>query len=301
MTADIQMPESAAVECRPLVAAAWMMGGVASFTSMAVAGREASVALDTFEILAWRSLIGLAIIAAVIVLRGRRDALVLRNPRLHLCRNIAHFTAQNLWFFAITVIPLAQVFAMEFTAPLWVLIMSPLLLGERLTRPRVAAALVGFAGILLVTRPGVAPITPGLMAAGAAALGFAFTYILTKKLMAVDSLLSILLWMTLMQAAMGFLCAGLDGAVAVPTGQALQWVVLIGATGLSGHYCIGRALAVAPATVAMPFDFLRLPVAALLGLALYGEPIGALVVAGGALILAGNYLNIRAEARRRPT
>ena len=68
----------------------------------------------------------------------------------HVVRNLFHFTGQNLWFFALTVIPLAQVFALEFTTPLWILILSPLILGERLTRKKISVGLIGFGGALLV-------------------------------------------------------------------------------------------------------------------------------------------------------
>ncbi|MDP5305714.1 DMT family transporter [Paracoccus spongiarum] len=290
---------TAAPDSKPMVAAAWMMGAVASFTSMAVAGRTVSIELDSFEILAWRSLFGIAIIAAIASLRGRWAGMAMRHPGLHLGRNIVHFAAQNLWFFAIVTVPLAQVFALEFTAPLWALLLSPLFLGERLTRARVLSAAIGFVGILLVARPGAAPITPGLVAAAGAALGFAATYIFTKRMTAVTSILAILWWMTVLQTIFGFACAGLDGRIAWPSAATLPWVLLIGATGLTAHFCIGKALEVAPATVVMPFDFLRLPAAALIGLLLYGEEIGALVIAGAALILCGNYLNLRAEARAR--
>lgn len=296
-TPDMTHPASPP-DSKPLVAAAWMMGAVASFTSMAVAGRTVSLELDTFEILAWRSLMGIAIIAAVVSLRGGWSIVAMRHSRLHLGRNVVHFAAQNLWFFAIATIPLAQVFALEFTAPLWALLLSPLFLGERLTRGRIVAAAIGFVGILLVAQPGASPITPGLIAAAGAALGFAATYIFTKRLTALTPVLAILWWMTVLQTIFGFACAGLDGDIALPSPEALPWVLLIGVTGLTAHFCIGKALEVAPATVVMPFDFLRLPAAALIGLFLYDEPIGPLVIAGGALILGGNYLNIRAEARR---
>jgi drug/metabolite transporter (DMT)-like permease len=70
-----------------------------------------------------------------------------RHMGTHVMRNTAHFAGQNLWFFAVTAIPLAQVFAIEFTSPLWVIVLSPLMLGERLTRMRLGAALVGFIGV----------------------------------------------------------------------------------------------------------------------------------------------------------
>ena len=293
--ADIPAPHPA----NTLVAAVWMLGAVASFTSMAVAGRAVSLSLDTFEIMAWRSLVGIAIVGGLITLRGRWHVVNLRDPGLHLARNICHFTAQNLWFFAIFSIPLAQVFALEFTAPLWALVLSRFFLGERWTQARMIAAALGFAGILLVARPGAAPLTPGLIAAAGSAVGFALTYILTKQLTARVGVACILWWMTVMQAVLGFLLAGLDGDVALPSGQTALWIALIGGAGLTAHFCIANALRLAPATLVMPFDFLRLPVIALVGMVFYDEPIGPLVILGATLILTGNYFNIRAEARRR--
>lgn len=291
-------PDITRTDSKPLVAAIWMLGAVASFTSMAVAGRAVSLELDTFEIMAYRSVVGVLIVTIAITLRGRWNVIELRHPMMHLGRNIAHFTAQNLWFFAIATIPLAQVFALEFSSPLWALLLSPLFLGERLTRARILSACLGFAGILLVAQPGGAPITPGLIAAAAAAVGFAATYIFTKRLTGLTDILCILFWMTVMQTVFGFVCAAIDGSIAVPSAAALPWVVLIGAAGLCAHFCIANALRVAPATVVMPFDFLRLPVAALIGLLFYGEPVGMAVIAGAALILGGNWLNIRSEARK---
>ncbi|WP_199259949.1 DMT family transporter [Paracoccus binzhouensis] len=287
---------SAAPTTRPLLAAGWMMGAVASFTLMAIAGRKVSHELDTFEILAWRSLIGMAILAAALSLRGRWQVVTLQRPGLQLLRNGAHFIAQNLWFHALFTIPLAQVFALEFTAPLWVLLLSPLLLAERLTMVRAFSALLGFLGILLVAQPGAAGLSPGLISAALAAIGFALTYICTKKLTAVVDPVCILWWMSVSQALMGLGCAGFDGRITLPSSAAAPWVALLGTTGLAAHFCIVNALRVAPATLVMPFDFLRLPVIAIVGLLLYDEPIGLAVVAGAALILVGNYINIRAPA-----
>ena len=292
--ADMAAPR----EANPLFAAVWMLGAVASFTLMAVAGRAVSLSLDTFEIMAWRSIVGILIVGSLITLRGRWGVVNLRNPGLHLGRNICHFSAQNLWFYAIFSIPLAQVFALEFTAPLWALVLSPFLLGERWTRARAVAAALGFAGILLVARPGAAPVTPGLISAAACAVGFALTYIFTKKLTAKVETACILWWMVVMQAVFGFICAGWDGDIALPSAQNAPWVTLIGGAGLMAHFCIANALRLAPATLVMPFDFLRLPVIELVGMIFYDEPIGPLVIVGAALILTGNYFNIRAESRR---
>ena len=103
-------------------AALWMIGAIVSFTLMAIAGRAVSHAADTFEIMLYRSLFGL--IAVAIYLSATGKWRLVRTPviGLHVTRNILHFTGQNLWFLAITLAPLALVFSMEFTAPLWVLV-----------------------------------------------------------------------------------------------------------------------------------------------------------------------------------
>ncbi|MEM1345552.1 MAG: DMT family transporter, partial [Pseudomonadota bacterium] len=132
-----------------------MAGAIASFSLMAVAGRELSDTLDTFEIMAFRSIVGLACVLSVGVALGRLSEVRMSHLGLHALRNVAHFTGQNLWFYAIATIPLAQVFALEFTSPLWVAVLAPLLLGETMPRARGAAIALGFIGILIVVRPGV--------------------------------------------------------------------------------------------------------------------------------------------------
>ncbi|WP_136635383.1 DMT family transporter [Pseudooceanicola onchidii] len=280
-----------------LRAAIWMLGAIASFMTMAVAGRVLAAELDTFEIMTWRSLTGVVIVVAVVAMRGAWDQVSTRRFGLHLIRNVAHFTGQNLWFYAITVIPLAQVFALEFTAPLWVLVLSPLLLGEKMTSRRAIAGVVGFAGILLITRPGAQAITPGLMAAAACALGFAGTILTTKLLTRDVSTIGILFWLTVMQAVFGLVCGGYDMDFAVPSAALWPWAVLVGCAGLFAHFCVTSALSIAPASVVSPMDFLRLPTAAVVGLLLYNEALDPFVLIGAAIIFGANYYNIRGGAR----
>jgi drug/metabolite transporter (DMT)-like permease len=280
-------------------AAAWMTGAIVSFSSMAVAGRIVTVELDTFELMLYRSLIGIALVLSIGGLAGRLQEVSTRQLGLHFVRNICHFTGQNLWFLAISLIPLAQVFALEFTAPLWVTALAPLVLGERLTRTRALAAALGFVGILIVARPNPAALEPGALAAAGAAIGFAGSALFTKRLTATQSIVSILFWLTVMQAGLGLLCAGIDGDIALPSAAAWPALAVIGFAGLLAHYCLTSALSVAPATIVMPLDFLRLPVIAIVGMVLYDEPLQAAVFAGAAVILSANLLNLRAEVRPR--
>ncbi|MHA6323922.1 DMT family transporter [Roseivivax sp. CAU 1753] len=278
-------------------AALWMIGAILSFISMAIAGRAVSLELDTFEIMLFRSLIGIVIVSVVATLAGRRRQIRVRQLRLHFIRNSFHFAGQNLWFYAITVIPLAQVFALEFTSPIWVMLLSPLILGERLTRSRGIAAIAGFVGVLVVTRPSPETFEWGLVFAACAAIGFAGSAVFTRKLTRTESIVSILFWLTVMQAGLGLVFAGIDGDISLPSSTSLPWVALIALAGLVAHYCLTTALSLAPATVVMPIDFTRLPIIALVGVALYSEALDPFVFLGAAIIFAANYFNIWAETR----
>jgi drug/metabolite transporter (DMT)-like permease len=282
-----------------LRACLWMIGAIGSFTAMAIAGRQVSLALDTFEIMTYRSLLGIVIVCVVAGMTGTWRQINRQQLGLHAVRNFAHFTGQNLWFYALTVIPLAQVFALEFTTPIWVLLLSPLLLNERMTRIGIIAALVGFVGVLIVTRPGSAPVSPGLIAAALCAIGFAFSAILTRRLTRTQSITCILFYLTVMQAVFGLICAGYDGDIALPNAATLPWLILIGCAGLFAHFCLTTALSLAPASIVMPIDFARLPAIAIVGALVYAEPLDPYIFLGAALIFGGNYLNITKGQTRR--
>jgi drug/metabolite transporter (DMT)-like permease len=276
-----------------LQAAVWMIGAITAFTLMAIAGRAVSLELNTFEIMFYRSLTGIAIVVSVAWMAGTLSQVSRNRLGLHVTRNLCHFAGQNLWFYAITVIPLAQVFALEFTTPIWVILLSPLLLKERLTAIGLLCAAIGFVGILIVARPDPANINAGLVAAAGCAVFFALTAIFTRKLTRTETITTILFYLTVMQAVFGLICAwAFSGSIAVPSLQAVPWVVLIGCAGLLAHFCLTKALRIAPASVVMPIDFVRLPTIAVVGMLLYDEPLELLIFVGAALIFVANYINI---------
>ncbi|MBT8473878.1 MAG: DMT family transporter [Rhodobacteraceae bacterium] len=283
---------------RPLLAALWMTGAIGSFSAMAVAGRALSDELDTFEMMFYRSCIGVVLVLVIGGALGRLTEITTRNLHLHIGRNMCHFTGQNLWFFALTLIPLAQLFALEFTTPIWVILLASLFLGERITRVRAFCAALGFAGVLIVARPGSAGLDPGLLIAAGAAVCFAGTFIFTKLLTRTATVTCILFWLTVMQLVFGLIATGYDGDIAWPSGAAWPWVAVIGAGGLLAHLCVTNALTIAPASVVVPLDFLRLPLIAIIGMLFYNEPLDAWVLLGAGVIFAANYLNIRSETRK---
>ena len=281
---------------RPLAAAAWMSGSILSFTAMAVAGRAVAGVHDTFEIMFWRSVVGLVLVVLTARALGRLSEVQTRHLPQHLLRNVIHFTGQNLWFWALTAIPLAQVFALEFTSPLWVILLSPLFLGERLTRLKLLAAGLGFAGAMIVARPDITRIEPGVLAAAGSALCFAGSMILTKRLTRAESIVSILFWLAVIQGILGLIASGLDGQITLPTAATLPWLGLIGAAGIIAHLCLTQALSLASASIVAPIDFIRLPLIAVVGMALYAEPLEWAVLLGGAIIFLANWINIRGQA-----
>ena len=276
----------------------FMSGAIVSFSAMAVAGRAISFELDTFEIMMYRSIVGICVVLILGRMFGTLGQITKRNLGTHFIRNISHFAGQNLWFYAITVVPLAQVFALEFTSPLWVLLLSPVLLNERWTQMRVMAGVMGFVGILIVTRPTGQSLNIGVIAAALSAIGFAGSAIFTKRLTRTETITCILFYLTVMQLAFGVICAGYDGDIAMPSLDTLPWLVLIGFAGLLAHFCLTTALSLAPATVVMPVDFIRLPVIAMVGMLVYAEAIDMWVFIGAAIIFTGNYMNIWSETRK---
>ena len=273
-----------------------MVGTLISFTFMAIAVRELAGAIHAFEIQFFRSFGALIILAPFALAKGRAS-LKTAQLKLQVFRNLVHFVAQLGWITGIILLPLSEVFAIEFTTPVWAALIAAFFLGERLNRGRIVAVVLGFLGILVILRPGVATINPGTFAVLGAAVGFAVTLVATKALTRTDAPLAILLYMSLIQLPIG-------AVMAVPvwtTPDLLQlfWLFIVGAAGLSAHYCTARALALADASTVVPMDFMRLPLIVLVGFVLYGESSELLVLLGAVMIFAGNYYSIRREHRLR--
>jgi len=280
----------------PLVAIAWMGGALASFTLMAVSVRELSSGMHAFEMLFVRSAIGVAILAVVLSFRGWGR---LRTERVggHLLRNVIHFAGQTFWIIGLSVLPLATVSAIEFTTPLWGALLTVLFLGERLTRGRLVAFALGVVGVLIILRPGVAVIEAGALIMLACTFCFGATNAVTKWLTRSDAALTILFYMVATQTLFGALASWF---VWTPIALA-DWPLLLvlAVTGLTAHYSLTRALGAADAIFVMPFEFLRLPIMALIGFLLYAEGFQPAALAGAALIFAGNYYSLRQETRAR--
>lgn len=276
-------------------AAFWMAGAMASFMAMAISGRELGHELSTFQVLFFRSIVGLVVVGSLMHRLGWHR---LRTPApgTQLLRNVIHFAGQYGWFYGIALIPLTQVFALEFTMPIWTALLAPFILGERMTPTRALVVAIGFTGTLVVLRPGFEVVHAGAIAVLASALAYAIAHMLTKRLTATDPPIVILFYMTAIQLPLGLVLALPDWSW--PTAHAWPWVVLVGVAALLAHYCMTRAFQLADATVVVPMDFLRLPLIAVVGYFFYGEKLDGWVLLGAAILCAGAWLNIRSATSR---
>jgi drug/metabolite transporter (DMT)-like permease len=274
-------------------AALWMCGALVSFMAMAIAGRQLSVELTTFQILFFRSFVGLVVVLALLQRSGWTQVKT-RVFGTHLLRNVAHFGGQYGWFYGIAFIPLTEVFAIEFTIPIWTAILATIFLGERMNGLRALAVALGFAGILVILRPGMAVVSAPALAVLGGALCYAISHVFTKRLSGTETPLTILFYMTVIQLPLA-LVPSLPHWV-WPSAALWPWVGVVAVTALSAHYCLTRAFQLADATVVIPMDFLRLPLIAVVGFIFYGEALNIWVFVGALIVFAATWLNLRSAS-----
>ncbi len=279
---------------RPYLATLWMVGAMIALSGMAVAGRELSSELNAFQISFTRSLICLFSLIVLLTIIGFKKVKT-KKIKLHIFRNTIHFGGQAGWLYGVALLPLAEVFAIEFTAPIWTAILATILLKEQLTIYRTASILAGFIGILIILRPGLQIIQPAALVVLFATICFASTYVFTRHMSSTESPLTIIFYMNLVQLPIGFATSIPDWNI--PSFELWPWALLIGLTGLASHFCFAHAFRYADAAVVTPLDFMRLPLIAFIGFSFYDEGWDFLILFGGTIIFAGNLLNIYSESR----
>jgi len=278
---------------KPL-AAMWMAGWLALMLIVVVAGREGMRELNVFQLMEMRTIIGFFLLYPMIRANGGLAVLKTARIHMHLSRNLIHYVAQLGWFFALTLIPIGQVVAIEFTMPIWTAILAAMFLGERMTVWKIAAIVLGVIGVVVIVRPATGEVNPGQLIALGAAVGFGVSIAMVKSLTRTEHSVAIIFWMLVVQSL-----AGLFPALYVwtwPPTFVWGWVVVIAFCGTFSHYCMARAMLHADATVVVPMDFLRVPLTATAGWLIYSERLDLFTVFGAVLILAGNLLNLRAGA-----
>lgn len=274
-----------------------MVGALLSFSVMAVSIRAlAKLGLSIFEILAIRS--GVALILLIVLFAVRPDLRLHTLPRrmkLNLIRNGVHYASQFAWALSITMLPLAMVFALEFTMPGWTVVLAVWVLHERITPSRIGVVVFGLIGVLVILRPGITSFNPAALLVLAAAFGYAITMIATKQLTMTETTLGIVFWMAVIQFPVSLL--GSDPTVFFHLGaRHILPAIALGIAGLTSHFCLSNAFRAGDAALVVPLDFMRIPLIAVVGWAIYGERLDIFVLLGALIIVAGVLWNLRAEA-----
>jgi drug/metabolite transporter (DMT)-like permease len=277
----------------------WMVGALLSFSVMAVSIRELSRAgLSIFEILAIRS--GVALFVLLTLLAVRKDLRVHALPRrmgLNLFRNTVHYASQYSWALSLTMLPLATVFALEFTMPAWTAILAVWFLHERMTPSRLGVVILGLIGVLVILRPGIAGFNPAAILVLLAAFGYAITMITTKQLTKTETTFGIVYWMAVIQLPLSLI--GSDPTVFLRfEPRHILPAIGVGIAGLTSHYCLSNAFRSGDATLVVPLDFMRIPLIAVVGWAFYGERLDVFVLLGAMIIVSGVLWNLRSEVAR---
>ena len=288
--------DASAARARLFAGIGWTLFALACFLTMIVSTREIRH-INVFEILVFRCLIGLSVMLPWAAYRGI-GRMRTTNLKLHIIRNVVHIGGQSAWIYAVIMLPLALVTALEFTVPLLVGVIAPLLVKEHVSARRWGVLVVGFVGVMIMLRPGAGTVEPAvhIMLGGAVCSAVGGT--LVKVLARADSPLHVVFWINLLQLPICLLVAVFFWTT--PSWTDIPWIILFGLAGLAAHYGMAKALALIDLAIVYPLDFLRLPFVALMGYSIYAEIFSLWTMLGAAVIFAANYYGVRHESRRKP-
>lgn len=278
----------------PVKGALWMVFAAAAFAGMAGVVRHVSGHLHPFEIVFFRNFFGLVFMLPWLMRNGF-GALKTRRLGLYTVRAILGVISMLAAFSAVAMMPIADAMALSFTAPLFGTVLAAVVLAEVVRLRRWAATGVGFLGAMLILRPGFGEIDPAAMLAlvGAAAVAASGTVI--KMLSRTEPTNAIVTYMVLFLTPMSLVPALFVWTA--PDFKSLLWLAILGGLGTLAHIGLTRAFKAAEASVVLPFDFVRLPFAALIGYAAFDERPDLWTWTAAAVIAAATFYVARSEAK----
>lgn len=279
---------------------AWMVVASVSFAFLWVFIRLISQELHPFAVVVWRNFMGLLWLAPMLLLTPG----LLRWERFpsHVTRATSGVVATFATFYAVASGPLATVLAINYSAPLFATVGAVLFLRERIHHRRIGALLIGFAGVLMVLRPGMAPLTPAILAAVLSAVATAFSYLAIKRLTGKDDPRAVTAWAFIITTPVSMLLA--IPFWTWPSADLWPLIVAMGACAAAGQLSLSFALAKADASALLPLDFVRFGLISGAGVLLFGERYDAWTLVGGCVIIGSTVLlalRERATGRARAT
>jgi len=282
----------------PVRGAVWMIIASTMLGTINVLVRHISADLHPFEIAFFRNFGQFVFMLPWLFISG---IAVMKTKRIgaHIRRSLFGMAAMLTWFSALSLLPVAKVTALGFTAPLFATVGASLILRENVRVRRWSATLIGFIGALIILRPGINTIgTSELVALSGAAL-IAFALLSNKSLARTEQPNAMVLWM-------GFFMSifSLPPAIYVwqwPAGETWLWLAMLGAVATIAHLAINRAFIASDASYVMPFGFVQLPAVAIMAFFMFGEVSDALTWVGAAIIFASGIYIARREAAMAKT
>jgi|SRR5579872_470406 len=283
-------------------AALWMLLSGFCAVMMNVLIRVAAARMHPFEVTFFRCLFGLMVMAPFII---RAGPALFHNSRaiFFTLRAAVGLVSMLTWFYGITLVPLATATAVNFTAPLFATIGAALILHEDVRLRRWSAVAIGFAGVMIIIRPGADRLDVNLLLILISAASAAMNNITVKFLARTERPNTIV----------AFFVMYLTPLSLVPALFVWQWpdlhtlaaLIGLGAIGTVAHLSLARAYVAADASACAPFEFVRLPYAALIGYLMFGEIpdagtwVGAAVIVAAAMYVAYREAHV-AKAGRAP-
>ena len=296
------MPEDRSARARaatltaPLRGALWMIAASAMFAGMIGIIRFLAVRgdLHPFEIAFFRNLFGLAFMLPWLARVGFAG-LRTRRIGLYTLRGVISLMAMLSWFWAVSVMPLAEAVALSFTTPIFATVLAVIVLHEVVRARRWTATLIGFLGAMIILRPGVGQLAPAALVVLFSAMAIAGAITCLKLLARTESANAIVTYMVLFLTPMSLVPALFVWTT--PSWETLPWLVALGGLATAAHGCVTRGFAAADASAMMPFDFVRLPFAALIGFLVFGEVPDLWTWVGAAIIFGASAYIAHREAR----
>ena len=268
-----------------------MLAATVLFSMMHVCVRYLSSDLHPFEIAFFRNFLA-CLFLLPLMLRNGGELLKTSHIKWHVLRSSLNVVAMLMFFYALSITPLAVVQALSFTAPLFATVLAMLLLGEKVKLRRWIALIAGFTGVLVILRPGAQPIELGALLVLGSAFIWALTMIIIKRLSNTDSPLTITAYVTVFLSILSLLPALLFWKW--PHGLQWAWLLFAALTGTLGQLSLAKAFAYAETSIVLPFDFAKIIWSASLGYWFFGEYVSVYTLAGGAIIFGGAcYVAIR--------
>jgi len=265
----------------------WMLLSVFSFCFVAIGVKQVNTNISPLQIIFFRAFIGL--ISLLILLQKTTIIGSISNIKEHLFRNIFHLIAQYGWVVGIVYLSLAEVTAIEFTTPIWIIILASTFLKEKINAKKISSILFGFIGVLVIIKPGLEIISYNAIVVLLSAICFAIAHTATKKIVQFNSASDVVFIMCLTQLPISFACAYSNWNW--PSYSDYFWLLLVGLAGIAAHFSMAKALKKEDISSLIPLDYLRLPILIFAGYFLYNESLDVSIIIGGTLILLGNYIN----------